>query len=761
MNHNFNVIRRHRTPLLLLNLILITGTFLSATVLASIWSPPVWTARAKFNVPSSGGNLTSDLGTLGSLSDGSVAFSKEVNPLEIQSTIITSDNVMEKTLSIDPEKEAFPRLNGFKGLFNVEPQPQSSVMLLETKGSSSELALARATNLAKAYQERLNELRSSNADYRKEFSQGELKQAKEELLKAQQELAEFRKNTGIIDDSEGQTEQLVSSINELETQLTLLKSESEASQVKAEIAATHFNTTPEKALQSLNLAENQEYQGVREKLAQTEIELSEARSKYQDSSPQIQNLLSKREQLTEELTQRISVAIPDINPQELDQLDLALGNSNSTKRLDMIAELIASQTASQGLQQQTVTIQSQIDKLTEQLNAISTNKTKLEELQRKHSIAEGVYKGIVAKINLTKIDNFNSYPNVQLIDGPILDPEPDTPSKKLIVLGGMMASIFGSVGLLLFLESSSPLLSPKDLMLLEFPILFSVGNLKQPYLSWDGIANKRLEPAAEGSSSEETLAAGESPASRLPLYRDNYSHDNGKIIYGWDDDNVAEREFERLATIFRSLELENRRLMITSATAGEGKTTITLGLAMALRKLGFRVLLLDADLQRSSLSEHLGIEPEQREAEGGKIPPSVNLSYGLDFIPAPALPKEQTAQFFAQGNFEQYLDRVQAEGNYDYVLVDSSPVHLTSESMLMTPIVENVLFVVRPGTSDRYSVMNSLDQLKLHKAQIHGLILNGGDAPSSSYRYRYSYKPQLSQALVDDRAVASYDSNLN
>ena len=447
--------------------------------------------------------------------------------------------------------------------------------------------------------------------------------------------------------------------------------------------------------------------------------------------------MSQREQLTQELAQRVNTAIPNISPQEI---DLTLGGDGSTRRLDMISELIASQTTSQGLQQQTIQIQNQITKLTNELNTISANKTKLVELERKHSIAEGVYKGIVAKINLTKIDNFNSYPKVQLIDGPILDPQPDTPSKKLILLGGVMASAFGSIGLLLFLESSSPLLSPKDLMLVQFPVLFSIAHLKQPYLSWNGISDQRSQKA-------------------LPSY--SSSNGEGKVTYDWQDNDLTEREFERLATIFRSLVLDNRRVMITSATAGEGKTTITLGLAIALNKLGFRVLLVDGDLQKCSLSNHLGVATEKREADGVEIRPTVNLCYGLDFIPAPAVPKEETAQFFAKGDFEQYLDRVQVEGNYDYVLVDTSPIYLTSESMLMTSIIENVLFAVRPGVSGRHSVMNSLEQLKLHKAQIKGLILNGVNSDNSSYRYRYSYKPQISQALVAEQALATHDSNFD
>jgi len=59
---------------------------------------------------------------------------------------------------------------------------------------------------------------------------------------------------------------------------------------------------------------------------------------------------------------------------------------------------------------------------------------------------------------------------------------------------------------------------------------------------------------------------------------------------------------------------------------------------------------------------------------------------------------------FLRGSFEQCLKVAQDSGCYDYVLVDSAPVGLASETNLMGT-VRNVLFVVRSGTSDRYPVM--------------------------------------------------------
>lgn len=729
MNHNFNIICRHRRPLMLLNFLILLVTLLSATSLSNTLSPPVWKAKAKFNVPNSGGNLSADLGTLGSIKDSSTGFSKEVNPLEIQSTILKSDAVIGKIWDKDPERSEFPILKVFKPLFSIELLPQSTVLVLEAKGSSSDLALSRTTKLIKVYQQRLNELRRLDADSQQRFSHEELQKSKAILLKAEKELDEFRQATGIID-SNVQAQQLISSINELKTRLTLLQSEAEASQIKAEIAAGQFSITPEKAIQSLNLAENLEYQELRRKLTQTEIDLSDARSTYLDSSPQVQNLLFQRQQISQELKQRSNNLLPDANDHGI---DLTLGNNSSTKRLDIIAESIASQTVSKGLQKQTIQIQNQIEKLTSELKNISTNKAKLIELERKHSIAEGVYKGIIAQTSRAKIDNFNSYPNVQLIDGPVLDPIPEGANKKLIVLGGLLACTFGSLSLILFLESSAPLLSPKDIRRLGLPVLYSLAHFPQTCLQSN--SDLQLQPS---ENSDNILVS---------------QNILGTTFEDYQEREFERLEFERLATTICSLELENNRLMITSAMPGEGKTTITLGLANALEKLGYRILLIDADTYKAKLSNYLRATSAIIQSINFAIGSVISFDNGLDLVNALELFQERSSQFFTQGNFDHYLEQVQIEGNYDYVLVDTPPINLTSKAMLMVPTLENVLFVTKPGTSDRNSVINSLDQLRLHKAKIQGLILNEVGSSKNNYYYEYASKTHEAIAALEQATL--------
>lgn len=677
MNQIFTIIRRHWIPLLGLNVVLLAATIYAATIYADKSSPPVWKASAQLNLPQPG-DLNADLGTLGSLKSNGLSFSKEVNPLQIQSTILTSDVVLNRVRAADPEGSLYSRLNNYKELFTVTPQELSTIILLEAQGSSPELARERMSTLIEVYQARLNELRQKDADARQQFAQKELDEARKELTQAQNALAKFQQSTGLIDKDE-QTKELIAAISGLRTTQAELVAETRDNETQAKEAAASLGTTPRQAMNSLRLSENKEYQAVRDKVTEVETALAEARGNYTDESPQVQALLLQRQELIRDRDQRVATAIPNVKPEAV---DTTLGGTGSRdSRVEMIAELTRAQTTAKGLQQQASQIQSHVGKLNAELSAISTNQSQLAELQRRHEIAEGVYKGVFARIQQTKTNPFSAYPNVQTLDEPAIDPKPLEPKRWLIVLGGTLASFFGSVALILFLEARKPILSPKDLQLVDFPVLVTVPRLKRPDME------RRLEA-------------------------------------------TVEIEFQRLASAISSLMLENQRLMVTSATFGEGKTTVTLGLALALVNFGFRVLVVDGDLQQAEMSRRFG---HRLTANIKQTPVSVHP--GLDLLPAPSLPKDKIAEFFAQGSFEQCLSVVQDSGGYDYILVDSAPVSLAIEPTLMSTVVRDVVFVVRPGTSDRYSVMDSFEQLTQQNARILGLVVNGVESRTEGYRY--------------------------
>ncbi|HBB31709.1 MAG TPA: exopolysaccharide biosynthesis protein [Cyanobacteria bacterium UBA8803] len=658
---------RHWKFLLALNVLV-----LAAAASNYVTSPKVWTAKAQLILPDTTSSLDANLGTLGSLTNDEPVFSNQLNPLKVQAYILTSDALMQRLWASDTENSQFG-LRSYKKLFEISPQEQSTTISLTVKGSSPELAHQRAIALIEAYQQRLNELRQTDGVARAQFSQKQLEQAQQRLNQAQMELAQFQKSSGLVN-SEEQTRGLVQSISELTTAQAQAQAQALASINEVRTLSNRLGLTPDQAIRSLGLAENPDYQFIRQKLTEVEAKLVEAKATYTMENPRVEGLVIQRDELQRQLQQYITQAAGDAS------IDTTMTGERQG-RATLIQQLILAESTASAQQRQATQLQSQAEQLNATLKLIPGHQAKLLELKRQYEVAEGVYKGLVAQIQKVNIDAFNAYPNVQVLDPPTVSSNPTDPKKTLIALNAFVASVVGSIALLLLLEARNPLLSPKDLQTLKFAIVVRIPRLKQS-------------------------------------------------VVGLGLTTETEVEFQRLASAISLQPLKNRRLLVTSATMGEGKTTVTLGLATALVDLGFRVLLVDGDFRKAQLSHRLGYAREL-------LPPEkpVQLRPSLDLVPT--LPKQgKIVEMVTRGRFEESLVAAQSANEYDYILVDSAPVSLTSETVLMAAITRNVLFVVRPGISKRNFVNDSLAQLTQHNAELFGLAINGMEIPSISYTYR-------------------------
>ncbi|WP_394359009.1 GumC family protein [Leptolyngbya boryana] len=663
---------RHWKALLGLNAVVILGT-----LGAMLTTPKVWTAQAQLILPSSnGGNLDANLGTLGSYRNSDPSFSPQVNPLKIQEAILTSDAILEKAWAADPERDAANKPRNYGQFFEVTSLEQTSVMLLSVTGSSPDIAKQRADAILNAYRQRLSELRQANNNTRDGFSQKQLEQAQRRLTEAQTALAQFKQSTGLVNNEE-QTKGLVGTINTLEAAQAQVQAESQATRDRANTLATRLNLSPTDAVQALGLDQNEDYKKLRGKLTEAESTLDKLRSTFTDRSPQVQRAIVERDTLRNQLQQYVGQAAGRISA----NTDFTTGAEG---RNTLIEQLVLAETNANGQQRQAEQLQQQIDQRQKILNQLPANQAKLNALQRQADVAEGVYKGLVAQTQQSNIDAFNAYPNIQELNAPFVDAKPSSPKKSLMAINALLASVIGSIALILLLEARNPLLTPKDLQALKFSLVARIPKLK------------RL--AIEPNSSFE-----------------------------------GEIEFQRVASAISLQPLKGIRLLIASAITGEGKTTVALQLAHALTELGFRVLLVDGDFRKAQLSHQLGYLSDR--SVGDQV---ISLQPNLDFVPT--MPQTgKIVDLVKRGRFERYLAVAESQKDYDYVLVDSAPVSSTSETALMAAIVPYVLFVVRPGISARNVVNNSLEQLTQHHAKLLGLVINGVEVQGHAYSYHSNH----------------------
>lgn len=185
-------------------------------------------------------------------------------------------------------------------------------------------------------------------------------------------------------------------------------------------------------------------------------------------------------------------------------------------------------------------------------------------------------------------------------------------------------------------------------------------------------------------------------------------------------------------------------LLVTSSRAGEGKTTTAAGLAVAMARAGLKVLLVDGDLRRASLSRlfsangRLGLS----NAVGGA---SLNSCIRKTHVCGLSLPSAGTAradppELLSRPNLAKVLKGVRAD--YDWIVCDAPPVLAVSDAAILARLSDQVLVVIGANATPSPSVRATLDQLASVGASVGGLILNRVDLDRDSHYFRYYYAGQ-------------------
>jgi succinoglycan biosynthesis transport protein ExoP len=674
MSRIFTIARRHAKILACWNIALVCMAGVTL-----IREKPIWTANGSLILSANNRNLNASLGKLGSVTDGETYYSQQVDPLTILINIITSNETMEQIRAIDPEADMIKNTDAYKGYFLVKPQEGSTIMNVTVTGRQADITQKRADALFSVFQQRLNQLRQQDASQRSNFMQKELEESRKNLRDAQLALTNYKQSTGLIN-SEEQTKQLVITVNSLTAARSeaLGRATSQATQLK--ILQERLAINPAQAVRSLQLGENQDYQIAKKQLTETELDLAKANAQYQPDAPEVKLLQDERDRLQQQLNQYISNSNPNKSENQSDsEINGNIGNNLG----DLMKQMVLTEGNAQSSQNQANQLTYQISQLNQQIKKFPLEQAKLQEFQRQYEIAEGVHTGLIAKVQETKVNSFSNYPSVQVLDNPKVSDKPGGSKRIPILMGTFLASIFGTIALALLRESRNPLLSPKDVQTSEFPV---IGTLPVLQPTWEN----------PGGGAELEFQRLASAISMMPLNARNPSAQKANASHHYP-----------------------HRLMIASASPNEGRSTVTIGIANALVSLGFQVLIIDGDLRKGKLRQRFGI-PSTIDSTGICSP----VTPGLDLLCITVLTKG-IMEFVARGNFEQTLQTAELSKSYDYVLLDSAPICTTGESALLGTLMKNILWVVRPGTSERFAMIRAIAQLTRHHVHIAGIVING------------------------------------
>lgn len=200
------------------------------------------------------------------------------------------------------------------------------------------------------------------------------------------------------------------------------------------------------------------------------------------------------------------------------------------------------------------------------------------------------------------------------------------------------------------------------------------------------------------------------------------------LVAFFDSDSAAATEYQKLAVSMITTALKHpplKRVLVSSAKHGEGRTCVMLNLAAALARAGQRVLVVDTDLKRPSVNRLLGLDTETglpemlREGFHPDLALKRLLPVRFDVLPTRSK-VDNTAELLASPDFSATM--MALDGHYDFMLFDSAPLLTSSDVNLLILHTHTTLMVVQPGKNKSSEMARAIGSL--NEDSIFGVVLN-------------------------------------
>lgn len=185
---------------------------------------------------------------------------------------------------------------------------------------------------------------------------------------------------------------------------------------------------------------------------------------------------------------------------------------------------------------------------------------------------------------------------------------------------------------------------------------------------------------------------------------------------------------------------ENKRIVISSALPNDGKTITAINVGIAFSQMGQKVLLIDADMRRPTVYQRLKINNSKGLSSilvgFCKLRDAVkNVSPNFDVLTSGPIPPNPS-ELLGGKNMSVLLDGLQ--DYYDYIIIDTPPINLVSDALVLAPKTDGLVMVARQGKTTHDQFKKAVASIDFANVKLLGTILNG-DRSGGSYKYGYSY----------------------
>lgn len=349
----------------------------------------------------------------------------------------------------------------------------------------------------------------------------------------------------------------------------------------------------------------------------------------------------------------------------------------------------------------------------------------LLSVERQQKVKEALYLFLLQKREENELSQaFTAY-NTRVVTSPTGEMKPTSPDRKRILLAAILLGLLLPVIIIYIRENmNTKVRGRKDIEKLTIPFVGEIPlhykpKSKWPWQRWIDKVKKKKEKDTE------TYEIVVKPKSRNVI-------------------NEAFRVVRTNMEFMSGADHTNKVIMLTSVNPGSGKTFLTMNIATSFSIKNKKVICVDLDMRRASLSEYVS-QPKPGVADylNGKVSDwretkvAVEGYEHLEVIPVGTVPPNPAELLFSP-RLQQMLDDLRNE--YDLIFIDCPPVEIVADASVIAKFADMTVFVIRAGLMEREMlpvVEGYYNDKKFHNMS---MLLNGTTAAGSRYGYhRYGY----------------------
>lgn len=341
----------------------------------------------------------------------------------------------------------------------------------------------------------------------------------------------------------------------------------------------------------------------------------------------------------------------------------------------------------------------------DRVTAIPTKERQMLSIERQQKIKEALYLFLLNKREENALSQAMADNNARVIDGAEGSNAPISPNRNRILLLGLLVGIAlpGAVCLaILFMDTRVH--GRKDIE----------GATSVPYL-------------------------GEIPLDKEAMK----DHRKKVMVVKEQGDDIVSEAFRILRTNMAFLSKKDKPAQVitfTSFNIGAGKTFIARNLSMSLAYMKKRVVMVDLDIRKGTLSRHFGHYhvgvTNYLSDNTVKVDDIIQHQEGFDLIPAGIL-APNPAELLMDNRLDELMNELRTR--YDYIIADNVPVGLIADATIANRIADLTIFVVRAGKLDRRQLPDIEKLYQEKKLKNMALVLNGVNPERHGYGYSYGY----------------------